>query len=257
MSHPPAQAPIRLLCVDDEPAILRALAALFRAPAYVVYCAESGEQALMRLREQPIDVILCDMRMPRMDGLAVLREVRHSFPDCMRMVLSGQADSARVIQVVNEVGIYAYVNKPWDSADLQLKVHNAAEQRRLQQLAERQTRQLEALNLSLDSQVRERTRQLEDTAERLRTVLLGLGIPTTPEGLQVDEVRVLDTEELEPGMVVFESLLNHDGLLLLNAGQRLTQQSIDTLRHLERSEAAQYRIYVYDSPATCASHLQR
>ena len=166
-SEEPVGVPIRLLAVDDEPAVLRSLRSLFRGSAYQLHLAESGAEALTLLREQPIDVILSDMRMPGMDGMEFLSEAKRRFPEPMRIVLSGYAEPDRVIGVLNQAGIFAYVHKPWDNADLKLKVHRAAEQLRLRQLTERQNAELARLNSSLEDKVRQRTAELQSATDRL------------------------------------------------------------------------------------------
>lgn len=164
--------PIHVLVVDDEPAVLRALRSLFRGSAYQLHLAGSGARALEVLSENPIDVILCDMRMPEMDGAAFLAEARRRFPEPKRIVLSGYAEPNLVIGVLNETGIFAYVNKPWDNTDLKMKVQRAAQQLRLERLVQQRNAELASLNQSLERKVRERTAQLEATRDRLRGALL-------------------------------------------------------------------------------------
>lgn len=167
-------APIRLLAVDDDEAVLRSLRSLFRGQAYRLRLASSGADALRLLEEHEFDVILSDMRMPEMDGLQFLEEARRRFPEPMRIVLSGYADPISVIGVLNAANIYAYVHKPWDNDDLRLKVHRAAEQVRLQRLIERQNAELDRLNRGLEEKVRERTAQLEAARDQLQLTLFDL-----------------------------------------------------------------------------------
>ena len=166
--------PIDLLLVDDEPLILRSLRALFRGEHYRVQAAGSGAEALDCLARQPVDVLVTDMRMPGMDGRALLGEVKQQYPEVMRIVLSGYAEPDRVMETVNEVGIFAYVGKPWDNADLRLKVERAAEQRRLRQLVQTRNAELKALNAKLEAKVEARTAQLKRAWDYLVLNMLDL-----------------------------------------------------------------------------------
>jgi len=69
---PLQQKPAHILCVDDEPNVLKSLRRLFRSADYVIHLAESGAQGLEVLAEQAIDLIISDMRMPQMDGAEFL-----------------------------------------------------------------------------------------------------------------------------------------------------------------------------------------
>jgi len=67
-----------LLCVDDEERILSSLVRLFNADPYEIHTALSGEEALAILKRERVDATLIDLRMPGMDGLALLRQIRTS-----------------------------------------------------------------------------------------------------------------------------------------------------------------------------------
>ncbi len=166
--------PIHLLLVDDEPAVLRSLRALFRGADFEVHTADNGAQALQLLDEQPVDVVISDMRMPNMDGGQLLGEVKRRHPDLPCIVLSGYAEPDKIIGVLNDAHIFAYVNKPWDNTDLRMKVVAAAEQLRLKRLTERQRQELLQLNRDLEKKVEERTAMLRKAKDRLQLTLLDL-----------------------------------------------------------------------------------
>ena len=88
--------PKSVLVVDDEKQILRSFNRLFMDAPYEIHTAESGQDALVLLAETQIDMIISDMRMPGMDGYALLREVKRLYPETIRLILSGYADE-RVI----------------------------------------------------------------------------------------------------------------------------------------------------------------
>ena len=78
-----------VLLVDDEPSVLSALRRLFRSQNYQIEQATSGADALVLLRQQPVDLVICDMRMPEMDGASLLEAVRLQHPGSVRILLTG------------------------------------------------------------------------------------------------------------------------------------------------------------------------
>ena len=88
-SAPAYQAPFKgatLLLVDDESGVLSALRRLFRGQGYTVLLASSGAEGLQILAQQPVDLVLSDMRMPEMDGAQFLAEVRQRHPQAVRLL---------------------------------------------------------------------------------------------------------------------------------------------------------------------------
>ena len=121
---------IRVLCIDDEARILRALKALFRDMD--VSITTDPAEAIRLAAEKDIDVVVCDQRMPKMQGIEVLREIRMSHPRAMRILLTGYADLNAVLGSVNEGEVFRYINKPWDNTELKVLLHLAFEHLDLQ-----------------------------------------------------------------------------------------------------------------------------
>jgi response regulator RpfG family c-di-GMP phosphodiesterase len=164
----------RILCVDDEPNIQAALARAFRPEGYRIATAASGDAALERLEADGADVVISDMRMPGMDGAALLEQVRARWPDTVRLLLTGYADIDATISAINRGEIQRYIAKPWDDRELLLVVREALERkaleqhkRRLEALMRRQNAELKTLNATLEEKVIERTAELEKTAAAL------------------------------------------------------------------------------------------
>ena len=158
-----------ILCVDDEPSILSALRRLFRARGFQVKVAESGPVGLALLQSEPVDLVISDMRMPEMDGVVFLEQVRQRWPDITRLLLTGYADITSIMGAINRGEIYRYIAKPGDDNDIILIVRGALqqralefEQRRLQALVQQQNEALKTLNASLEIKVEERTAELKD-----------------------------------------------------------------------------------------------
>lgn len=121
----PAAVP-SVLFVDDEPAILTALRVAFRK-GYQVFTSTDGEEALQMLAEKPIDVIVCDQRMPRLTGTEVLEQAKAVSPCTVRMLLTGYADNVAVMSAVNAGEVHRYIQKPWDNTALRKMVGEAVE----------------------------------------------------------------------------------------------------------------------------------
>src|SRR5690242_17591571 len=92
----------RVLFVDDEPHLLAGLRRMLRPQRHRwdVWFAESGPAALEVMSRGGVDAIVSDMRMPGMDGAALLAEVQRLYPSTARIVLSGQADRTSVLSVL-------------------------------------------------------------------------------------------------------------------------------------------------------------
>lgn len=174
MQVSPDLPPPRLLLVDDEPNILNSLRRLLRAEGYAIRTADGGMQALELLAQEPADVIISDMRMPMMSGAEFLKQAREHWPDSVRILLTGFADMASTVSAVNEGGIHAYLNKPWDDAHLLHVVRGAVERKRLVDernallaLTARQNEELTFLNDGLEDAVRARTAELKQSSNFL------------------------------------------------------------------------------------------
>ncbi|HHJ51861.1 MAG TPA: sigma-54-dependent Fis family transcriptional regulator [Caldithrix abyssi] len=152
-------SPLTLLIVDDQIEILNALQRLFRKD-FRVLVAESGKQALKLLSENEVAVILCDQRMPEMDGVTFLSLAKEQQPDAVRLMITGYADIEATIDAVNKAGIHQYISKPFEPDDLKQIVRNAAEKyllikknRQLQEELRRANRQLAREKEALQQQV--------------------------------------------------------------------------------------------------------
>ena len=116
----------RALFVDDEPRILEGLRRMLRRLRHDWDMAfvESGSEALARLAHESFDVIVTDMRMPRMTGAQLLAEVRRRYPHLVRIVLSGTADQEGILNALGP--IHQYLSKPCEADLLQITLARVA-----------------------------------------------------------------------------------------------------------------------------------
>jgi len=121
----------RILFVDDERSILKALERQLFDSDYEIFTAESGEEGLQILAEQPVDLVISDMRMPGMDGHQFLKKVKNLYPLTTRMILSGYAEEKKIFTSLVDGSSTLYMLKPWDGEDLKLKILKVFEARQI------------------------------------------------------------------------------------------------------------------------------
>lgn len=115
----------RIVFVDDEPMILQGLENSLRAQRklWKMSFVTSGEEALALLAAEPVDVVVTDMRMPRMDGATLLKHVHERFPKVVRIVLSGHAELEATLRTISVA--HQYLSKPCDAATIREVVERA------------------------------------------------------------------------------------------------------------------------------------
>jgi response regulator RpfG family c-di-GMP phosphodiesterase len=118
------QQKITILYVDDEANNLVSFKAVFRIK-YNVLTAISGEEAIKILRNNAINIIITDQRMPNMTGVEFLESILEEYPDPIRILLTGYADMNAVIDAVNKGKIFHYLTKPWNEEELDITINRA------------------------------------------------------------------------------------------------------------------------------------
>jgi HD-like signal output (HDOD) protein/CheY-like chemotaxis protein len=164
-----------LLFVDDEPKVLQGLQRQLRShrDEWAMDFVESGPQALAFMARQPVDIIVTDMRMPGMDGSQLLGEVLKRHPQTVRMILSGEAGHAAILQLVGPA--HQYLSKPCNADELQSAIGRALGLRdllgneKLKQLTTR-IRNLPTLP-ALHEQLTEELRQDSPSLERVGKII--------------------------------------------------------------------------------------
>ncbi len=137
----------KVLILDDEVMVTRNLEALLRleSPLEPEPFNDAREALEFLRRGEPVEVLLVDFVMPVMNGLEFLQRAREAQPWASRILLTGYADKESAIRAINEVGLYQYLEKPWENDVLLMVLHNAAERTRLLRVLDEKTRSLEEL----------------------------------------------------------------------------------------------------------------
>jgi response regulator RpfG family c-di-GMP phosphodiesterase len=216
----------RLLLVDDEPNVIEGLTRRLRRE-YQIFFAYDGAQALKVLDEQgEMHIIISDMRMPIMNGAALLADVCKLYPDMVRILLTGQTDLEPAIAAVNEGQIFRFLMKPCPTEVLRLQLKAAMRQHELvtseRVLLEQTLRgAIQALNEVLAMALPEAFGKATRIQKRARSLAESVGIQ---DAWRVEVAATLS----QVGAVT----LSHETASKLYHGQKLTpdeQSSVDRL----------------------------
>ncbi|MCH8292542.1 response regulator [Candidatus Poribacteria bacterium] len=128
-----------VLLVDDEEIVTTSISALLMLETdYDVLVFNSPIEALEEMQHEEIDLVISDYLMPDMNGVEFLMEMKKLQPEAIRIILTAYADKENAIKAINEVGLYQFVEKPWDNDALLLLIRNGLRNRvLLQQLREK------------------------------------------------------------------------------------------------------------------------
>jgi DNA-binding NtrC family response regulator len=170
------QQQARILIAEDEANLRLVLQKELERLGYRVQAAPDGEAALRKLEESNVDVLLCDINMPRMDGMELLRRVyqRPNPPEVI--MLTGQATVETAVEAM-KLGAYDYLTKPYSITELDVRVKQAADKRKLRvdnvRLREQLARQSALPEIvSVSEVMKEAIRLIERVAPSEATVLI-------------------------------------------------------------------------------------
>jgi len=119
-----------VLLVDDEEIVTTSISALLMLETdYDVLVFNSPIEALEEMQHEEIDLVISDYLMPDMNGVEFLMEMKKLQPEAIRIILTAYADKENAIKAINEVGLYQFVEKPWDNDALLLLIRNGLRNR--------------------------------------------------------------------------------------------------------------------------------
>ena len=161
-----------LLIVDDEPKVLGSLKRQLRRDNFNVFSADSGKEGIDLLENVDIGVVMSDHMMPEMDGVTFLTLVKERKPDVVRLLLTGNSTRENAVAAINSSRVFEYLTKPWNLTDMKETLTRAfdhynlvIENRRLNELTQKQNSKLKFINENLDGLVRERTEELKEAIQ--------------------------------------------------------------------------------------------
>lgn len=170
----------RLLIVDDEQSIRQALQWILQREGYEVATASNGQEAIDKVSELNIETVLLDVKMPRMSGIEVLRQLTANWPDICVIMATAVADADTAVEAI-KLGAYDYITKPFNTDNLIISLTRALEKRRL-------VLENRDYKLNLERKVVEQTQLLEQKIREL-TALNNLFVLYLNQGFEAAETQ--------------------------------------------------------------------
>ena len=167
MTNAPDRCPLRILLVDDEPDLYLASAEVLRDAGHEVHTAHDGQQALQLMTSLTVDVVLTDIRLPKLDGLSLFRLVRERWPTTIVILVTAFAEVHEAIAAVRE-GAHDYLRKPLASEDIARRIERISAQVSIQRQLCKARLQLARLDAS--QQIVGRSAIMCQMMDRLNTI---------------------------------------------------------------------------------------
>ncbi len=155
-----------LLYVDDEATNLRVFKSNFRK-YFNVFTTTDPNEAVGILRDNDVQIIVTDQRMPQMTGTELLEKILPDHPDIIKIILTGFTDIEAIKDGINRCGIYKYITKPWNFEEMKGVLDRGLESYQEAIDSEEHVKDLEDSNVELESKVKERTEELNKINKRL------------------------------------------------------------------------------------------
>lgn len=135
--------PHHVMLVDDDKHLLEGLRRSLRKEKYQLHCAQSAQDALEIMQQEPVDLVVTDYDMPGICGTELLAMLRRSHPDTVRMILTGKATLDMAIEAINQGAVSRFFVKPCNIVDLSTSIRQALQQKDLHVLARKLVRTVE------------------------------------------------------------------------------------------------------------------
>lgn len=165
----------RILIVDDEVMITETISTYLELTTDLqVFTANDPVIGLNYMRNEEIDLVISDFLMPGMNGLEFLRKVKEIAPDATLVLLTGYADKENAIKAINQVGLYYYIEKPWNNEDLVRIVKNGLEKKKLLDDLREKIVELEHSQGEIDRLYKLLKDEYEQEKENIENVIISL-----------------------------------------------------------------------------------
>lgn len=132
-----------IIIVDDEEMVLTSLNSFLSLETdYKIKTFLSAKKALEFIKKNDVGLVVADYLMPEMDGITFLAKVKEMKPHVPRIILTGYADKENAIKAINEVGLFQYIEKPWDNEDILIIFRNGLEKQKLMKRLEEKVKEI-------------------------------------------------------------------------------------------------------------------
>jgi DNA-binding NarL/FixJ family response regulator len=139
-----------VLLVDAEDMVIFSIRAFLQLETeYEIHEYTNPRDTTRHLETNPVDVIVSDYLMPKMNGIQLLAKAKEFQPEAARVLLTGHADKQSAIQAINPVGLYQYLEKPWDNSQLLLVINGAIERTQLLRQLKEKVSELDEAHTSI------------------------------------------------------------------------------------------------------------
>lgn len=207
----------KILIVDDEPMVTKTLSMLLGLEGFSnIYSFNTPVDAVEFLKKEEVDLIISDFIMPQMNGIDFLTQAKKLQSSVSTILLTGYADKENAIRAINEIGIFKYIEKPWDNTNLIINIKNALTQTRLKKELNQKIEELEEANKklenyskTLENKVQQRTQELLQSNIKLSAV-----ISSCADGIVLLNDDLLITDINNAGVKLFGQ--NKEDLLSVN-----------------------------------------
>ena len=169
----------KIVVVDDEKIVTSAFKTLLKVEGFNnAHFFNNPKEALEFLASNIPDLVISDFLMPEMNGLEFLSEVKKMYPEVSKILLTGYADKENAIKAINEIGLYRYIEKPWNNDDLIINIKNGIERsyllselrKKISELEDAK-KELEKYSHNLEQIVEERTADLRQSNAKLAGIV--------------------------------------------------------------------------------------
>ena len=231
----------KILIVDDEQMVTKTLSMLLGLEGYSdISTFNNPQDALLWVKEnQDVNLIISDFIMPEMNGIDFLSQVKPFVNHTSLILLTGYADKENAIRAINEIGIFKYIEKPWDNTNLIINIKNALEQTRLKRELDKKIKELENANEKLEKYsknlediVQKRTLDLTIANSKLNAVITNCadGIVLFDDNLKIIE---LNQKALELFSQDKKNLINQNLFsLAVSEKKQFTKQELNSKKSI-------------------------
>lgn len=225
-----------ILYVDDEEKNLDSFKVIFRKE-YNVKVANSADEGLSYMKENDVNLVITDQRMPNMTGVEFLERISGMYPDVVRVILTGYSDEEAIISAINKGKVFRYITKPWKKEELQQTIDYALDAYRLRHENKELMHKLSKANKELDEFVYRASHDLRaPVASVLGLINLAKDewdVTKLKEYVDLKEQSVLKLDSLIKDIIQF----SRNSHLRINTDEinfeELVKTSLDSLKHFQ------------------------